>query len=103
MIYYLLRGIIKVFEHKASIDDDLLYAIGYFIMFLSSLIYNEFIILHFCGLNKNTKIFVEHRQNAETIELSSIKGNIILEDIKNKYDDERHVSIDSDYYLYENN
>ena len=82
IIYYLIRGIFKLFEDKASIKDDFLYAIGYLIMFLSSLIYNEIIILHFCGLNKNTKIFVENRQIEETIELNDFKGNIILDDLK---------------------
>ena len=81
----------------------ILYPIGSVIVLLSSLIYNEIIILNFCGLDKNTKIIVEYRQNEESIELNNIKDNIILEDLKSLDDDERHLSVNSDYYLYEKN
>jgi len=45
---------------------------GCSILFISSLIYNEFIIFNFCGLNKSTKKFLEKKQREE---LSSILEN----------------------------
>ena len=39
--------------------------IGYFLVFFSSLINNEIIILNFCGLNKNTKKYLEEKQKEE--------------------------------------
>ena len=103
IIQYLIDWILKSFQEGTSMPYTVLYPIGSFIVLLSSLIYNEIIILNFWGLNKNTKIFVEYRQNIESIELSNIKDSIILEDLKILDDDERHVSVNSDYYLYDKN
>ena len=36
-------------------------SIGYFIILISCLIYNEIIILHFCKFNRNTNVFIEGR------------------------------------------
>ena len=36
-------------------------SIGYFIILISCLIYNEIIVLHFCKLNQNTNVFIEGR------------------------------------------
>jgi len=47
-------------------------SIGYFLVLLSSLIYNEIIIFNFFGLNRNTKKYLEIRQREE---LSSIINN----------------------------
>ena len=47
--------------------------IGYIIALLSSLIYNEIIILNFCGLSKNTKKFVGERMEKEKQELNEIE------------------------------
>ena len=41
--------------------EFILHPIGSIICFFSLLIYNEIIILNFCGLSKNTKKFVEQR------------------------------------------
>ena len=43
--------------------------IGYFIILFSTLIYNEFIIFNFCGLNKNTIKNISERSNLEELEL----------------------------------
>ena len=42
---------------------------GYFISLFSTLIYNEIIILNFCGFNENTKKFIEKRLKKELISL----------------------------------
>ena len=57
-----------------SIPNVILEPIGYLIVIFSALIYNEIIIFNFCGLNKNTKKFVNKRNIKE------------LEDIKNTQD-----------------
>ena len=100
-IFYFIYYIIDVIEYGKLKNNGIVYPIVFFIMFLSSLVYNEIIILNFCGLNKNTKIFVEHRQIEESLELSQIHKNITLDVLKNNDDD--NVSINSDYYLTENN
>ena len=44
-----------------KMPEFILHPIGSIICFFSLLIYNEIIILNFCGLSKNTKKFVEQR------------------------------------------
>ena len=61
MAYELPKG-----EKKINIIFKFL---GYFISLLSTLIYNEIIILNFCGFNENTKKYIEKRQNKELISL----------------------------------
>ena len=56
-------------------------SIGYFIALFSSLIYNELIILNCCGLNKNTKKFVNKRINEELEEIQ--KSEEILFPVNN--------------------
>ena len=56
-------------------------SIGYFIALFSSLIYNELIILNCCGLNKNTKKFVNKRINEELKEIQ--KSEEILFPVNN--------------------
>jgi hypothetical protein len=48
----------------------ILQGIGYFIILFSTLIYNEFIIFNFCGLNKNTIKNISERSTIEEIELN---------------------------------
>ena len=50
-----------------------LIVIGYIIALLASLIYNEIIILNFCGLSKNTKKYVNKRIEKEVRELNEIQ------------------------------
>ena len=57
---FILR-ILNLIINGGSIPDDILYPIGYLIIFFSSLIYNEIIIFNFCAFNKNTKKFVNVR------------------------------------------
>ena len=101
IVYYVVDWIILTIKNGASsMPFDALYPIGYFIIVLSVLIYNEIIILNFCGMNKNTKIFVEHRQSKESIELTKYQNNILFDDL-NKNDGD-NISVNSDYYLSEN-
>ena len=50
--------------------------IGYFVVFFSSLIYNEIIICNFYGLNENVKKCIEERQKEELIEIRMSESQI---------------------------
>ena len=65
----ILSWIEELIEKGQSMPTVIIYPIGYTIILFATLMYNEIIILNFCGLNKNTKKFVEQRQNKESIEL----------------------------------
>ena len=65
IIYYLLYWIINISQKEYSIPKVILKTIVFFILILSALIYNEIIILNFCGLNKNTKKCLQERQNQD--------------------------------------
>ena len=47
--------------------DIILYPFGFFITIFSTLIYNDIIVLNFCGFNKNIKIFIEQKHNDELL------------------------------------
>ena len=50
--------------------------IGYVIVLFASLIYNEIIIFNFCGLNKDTKIFIEERLYKESKDLLKTENDL---------------------------
>ena len=75
MIDPFLSWIIEIIKDDGEIPDDVLYPLGYIIIIFSALIYNEIIIFNFCGLNKDTKKFVNQRLYKE------------LEEIKNTHDE----------------
>ena len=92
----MLLWIATTIESGYIMPNIIMYPIGYFITLLSTLIYNEIIIFNFCGLNKNTKIFVEHRQSEESRQLSKNLTEITLE---NNTDNDEDLSLNSDYYI----
>ena len=73
IIHPLSMFIIKSIADGVSMPNVVLYPIGYIIVLFGSLIYNEVFILNFCDLNKNTKKFVEMRQNIESLDLRSLE------------------------------
>ena len=75
MIDPFLSWIIEIIKDGGEIPDDVLYPLVYIIIIFSALIYNEIIIFNFCGLNKDTKKFVNQRLYKE------------LEEIKNTHDE----------------
>ena len=81
MISPFIYWIIISIEYGVKIPDDVLLSIGYLITLFSSFFYNEIIIFNVCGLNKNTKKFVNQRLNKEAeqlkkeIELLSVNGD----------------------------
>ena len=79
----LLVWIQTIINSSGEIPDDVLYPIGYTILLFSALIFNEIIIFNFCGLNKNTKKYVNERIN---IEMEKIQKN--MDDIESNEDEE---------------
>jgi len=73
--------------------------IGYFIILFSTLIYNEFIIFNFCGLNKNTIKNISERINIEEIELDIQRNSLANEKDTGLYfeagDDNEFIVTDS--------
>ena len=62
--------------------------IGHSIILLSALIYNEIIILNFCGFNKNTKKYINERKQEE-------------EELLKKQINEEHINlVELDGYYY---
>ena len=59
--------------------EELLFQIGFLIILFSSLIYNGIIIFNFCGLNKNTKKFVNQRINKELEEIKKNQDELLFE------------------------
>ena len=73
IIHPLSMFIVNSIANGVSMPNVILYPIGYLIVLLGSLIYNEVLILNFCGLNKNTKKFVLIRQESESADLKILE------------------------------
>ena len=58
--------------------ETILNSIGYLITLFSALIYNELIIFNCCGLNRNTKKFVNKRIYKELEEIKTAEHNLLF-------------------------
>ena len=76
MISPLLSFIVNTIIIGEKLNFIILNTIGYLIALFSTLIYNEIIIFNCFGLNKNTKRFVNKRENKELEEIK--KTEIII-------------------------
>ena len=77
-----LFWIIKIIFNYISLSKDdlidiVLNPLGYVIALFSALVYNEIIIFNFCGLNKNTKKFVNVRQNEELKDIKKTQDALL--------------------------
>ena len=73
-----------------TMPDIVICPIGYFIALFSSLVFNELIILNFCGLNKNTKKYVNERIKIELIDINNNQDDDdIIVEIKDKSDESK--------------
>ena len=72
--------------------ETILYSIGYLITLFSTLIYNEIIIFNCCGLNRETKIFVNKRIDKELEEIQRLEAIYLSEKDDNDclIDDNNH-------------
>ena len=77
MITPFIAWIIESIKNGVQIPDDVLYPIGYIIVIFSAFIYNEIIIFNFCGLNRNTKKFVNQRLDKEIEEIKNTKHELL--------------------------
>ena len=75
-----LLWIALTIENKSSTEilELILNPIGYVIVLFASLIYNEIIIFNFCGLNKNTKKFIEERLYKESKDIRKTENDLKL-------------------------
>ena len=71
--------IYQIITEKNTITEIILYPIGYILALFSAFIYNEIIILNCCGLNKNTKKYVNKRINQELEEIYKSKEIFLSE------------------------
>ena len=83
-----LYWIALVIKDGGKMPEVILNPIGYFIVLFSALIYNELIIFNFCGLNKNTKKFVNQRQNKELEDIKRNKDALLSEDLEDNSNDD---------------
>jgi hypothetical protein len=89
----MLLWIFLILPEEEKAINIIFNASGYLISLISSLIYNEIIILNFCGFNKYTKKYILKRQQKETYLLrdteNSIKtGNVEEENNDASFDEE---------------
>ena len=85
---------------KDSVKQPVVRLIIYIILIIVSLIHSEMIVLNFCGMQKNTKLFLEVKEKMEIEDIGLDK--VFDESIKGKNDD-IIVSIDKDYDINLNN
>ena len=85
-----LCWIVDIIMDGGEIPDVVLYPIRYTLLLFSALIFNEIIIFNFCGLNKNTKKFVNERINSE---MEKIQKNMNDINSNEDEDDKKLVSI----------
>ena len=53
------------------LNEFIIKIVIYFILFLVGLIYVEFVVLNFCGLQKNTKLFLEKQAKDDIVQIMS--------------------------------
>jgi hypothetical protein len=91
-----LLWIIKI-KDDDSFSNKLYKGLGYFIVLIASLIYNEIIICNFCNFNKYTKKFLEKRQKEETLLLKKTESeNSSYKDSDNDNNNDNVNNNDSD-------
>ena len=68
-------------------NEQISFIILYPIILFSVLVFNEIIILNFCGLNYNTKIEIMKREKMDTIKKESLDYSPFLDDNEESEDD----------------
>ena len=66
--------LITTFDGKVEVGEFFIKFVIYFISILAALIYNEFIVLNFCGFQKYTHLFLLKKANKD-LELTIINNN----------------------------
>ena len=83
---YIIPNIFDYIVNNKTYKYKIIYIIGCLIIIFMALIYNEILILKFCGLDKNTKIEIIKRANVEYFNEDDNKNSDnIIEDIMLEY------------------
>ena len=93
MISLIIKYIIDKSENLSTI---VIKSLGYFIVIIGSLIYNEIIICNFCDFNKNTKKFLNKRENEESTLLKKTELAINNIDLNESQSDKESVDSDNE-------
>ena len=89
----ILRNICSLlFSIKSGfvLNEFIIKIVIYFILFLVGLIYVEFVVLNFCGFQKNTKLFLEKQAKDDIVQIMS-------NNIDNESNPENEMLIVEDY------
>ena len=79
---------------KDSVQQPVIRLIIYVILIIGSLIHSEMVVLNFCSMQKNTKLFLEIK---EKIEIEAIDFDKDLDESVKEQSENIVVSIDKDY------
>ena len=83
---YIIPSFLEFIFKKNNLGYELMYIIGCIVIILMALVYNEIIILKFCGFEKNTKIEITQRALSESkIEVAEDGQRDSLYDENDKY------------------
>ena len=85
-----LLWIIKIIYNEETVSNKIFNSIGYFIVLIATLIYNEIIICNFCGLNEYTRKYLEKRQKKEYALLKQIENENSHYEDNNNNDEENN-------------
>ena len=93
----MISSIIKyIIEKSENLSTIVIKSLGYFIVIIGSLIYNEIIICNFCDFNKNTKKFLNKRENEESTLLKKTELAINNIDLNESQSDKESVDSDNE-------
>ena len=93
----MISWIIKIItEIKPELSTIIINSLGYFVVLIGSLIYNEIIICNFCGFNTNTKKFFNKRENEESTLLRKTEYQIKNRELNETQSDKESVDSDNE-------
>ena len=92
----MLLWIVLSIEDMPELSTIVIKSLGYFIVLIGSLIYNEIIIFNFCDLNTNTKKYLEKRQNEESSLLRKTENDINSKELNQSQSDNESVESDNE-------
>ena len=77
---------ISIFYGNINVGEFFIKFAIYFILILAALVYNEFIVLNFCGFQKNTYLFLQRKadEDLEQIIINNNENDLFSEDENNK-------------------
>ena len=78
--------LISIFYGDINVGEFFIKFAIYFILILAALVYNEFIVLNFCGFQKNTYLFLQRKadEDLEQIIINNNDNDLFSEDENNK-------------------